>query len=88
MLLLLNERHVALHTVGQLAAGKQHAVTASLALQPDVCPKSDDLPVVTAAWMWFAEFDVITKRNFRQHVGIITHVIISKLMVMARVSRR
>lgn len=51
---------------------------AGFTLQAYIGSQADDLPGVSATWMWLSQFHMVAEVQFRQHAGIITHVIIFK----------
>jgi len=52
-----------------------------IAFKANICAKADNLPGKTTAWMRFTQTYPVSKSQFGQHVGIITHVIIFKLPI-------
>jgi len=60
-------RQVDFHTLGQLAAGEQHAMPAALAFQTDVRAQSDNGPFVRTAGMRLAQAHMIVQEQVGQH---------------------
>lgn len=65
-----------LDPVVELAAGEQHPVTAGETFDPNIGAQANDLPFITATRVRLSQAQPVIKLKVREHVRIISHVII------------
>ena len=61
---------VGFESLCKFAAGQHDAPATAFAFQANIRTQADDIPLVRAAWMLFAQAQVIVQLQVRKHGGI------------------
>jgi len=70
MLFIFVFSEVDFEPLGKFAPGEHDASSAAFTFKPDICTETGNCPLVGAAWMLFAESQVIVEAQVGEHIQV------------------